>query len=134
MRYKILLIFPLLLILRCSEDDNPIISASQYKEYAHGFWEASSGDTEVTGEIGLIVYNWYAIDTKSHPDSVYVTWDNGIICTRSIAAINNNEIYFSVHDIHAKFTIYSSKYAFATFNQYIKNLVKTSDNPIVLCR
>jgi hypothetical protein len=137
MNYKILLIFTLLLILRCSEDNNPIINLSQYKEYAHGYWEAASGDTQVTNEIGLIVYNWYAIDTKSNNDSIYVTWDDGIACTKTIATINENKIELSVKDIYAKFTIVSSKNASVIFttneNQYEKQLIKTRDNPLVLC-
>lgn len=137
MNYKILLIFPLLLIIKCSEDHNPIINLYQYKEFAHGYWEAASGDTHISGEIGLIVYNWYAIDTKSNNDSVYVTWDDGIACTKTVAKMNENKIELSVKDIYARFTIVGSKYASVIFttneNQYEKQLIKIRDNPWVLC-
>jgi len=140
------LIVIILLVLSCAEKNNPVISSSQYKDFAHGFWEAVSGDTLVTGEIGLIVYNWYAIDTKSNTDSVFVTWDDGIICTKTSALMKENIIEMVVNEIHnerlangihTKFTFKSDKEAFVTFktteNLYEKQLLKIRKDPSVLC-
>ncbi|MBN2031416.1 hypothetical protein JW824_14375 [bacterium] len=137
MNNKIILLIIILFIPGCSEKQNPVISSSQYKDYAHGFWEAARGDIEVTNEIGLIVYNWYAIDTKSNGDSLYVTWDDGIACTKTSAIMKENMIEMQVNEIHAKFIIIDEKEAFVIFktdeNIYQKQLLKVRDDPSVLC-
>lgn len=127
----------LIFISGCSESKNPVLSSSQYQDFAHGFWEAVSGTTLVTGEIGLITYNWYAIDTKSKSDSVYVIWDDGIACTKKSALMKENVIEIIVNEIHAKFTFNSDKEASVTFktdkNRYEKQLLKIRNDPTVLC-
>ncbi len=126
-----------LLIQSCSENKNPVISSSQYREIAHGFWKAVGGDTLVTGEIGLIVYDWYAIDTKSKSYLVYVTWDDGLACTKTGAIIIDNTIVMSVFGIKTKFIIKSDKEASVTFKTngrlYEKQLLKLRNDPRVLC-
>jgi len=91
----------------------------------------------VTGEIGLISYNWYAIDTKSNSDSVYVTWDDGIACTKTSALMKENIIEMVVNEIHTKFTFKSDKEASVTFktkeNLYEKQLLKIRNDPSILC-
>jgi len=137
MNNKIILLILILFIQSCSEKDNPFIGSSQYKDFAHGYWEAVSGDTLVLGEIGLIHYNWYAIDTKSDNDSVYVTWDDGRGCTKTGALMIWNIIEMQVNEIHAKFIIKGDKEASVIFqtneNLYQKQLLKIRDDPSVLC-
>jgi len=45
----------------CSENKNPI-TCQEYRKFAHGDWNAYSGDIQVVNEIGLIVCNIYSID------------------------------------------------------------------------
>lgn len=121
----------------CTKSGNPGIDSSQYKEISHGYWEAVGGDTSVTGEIGLIVYNWYAIDTKTDNDSVYVTWDDGIGCTKTNAMMKEDTIEMSVFGIETKFTIMNENEASVIFKtnlrSYEKQLLKLRNDPTVLC-
>lgn len=123
-----------LFISSCSENG---ISSSEYKEFAHGYWKAVSGDTSVSGEIGLIVYNWYAIDTESNSDSVYVTWDDGLACTKTGGIMNDGTIEMSIYGIKTIFIIKSDIEASVTFKTnndlYEKQLSKLRDDPRVLC-
>ena len=134
---RILLGSLLLSILTCTESINPISSSSQYKDFAKGFWKAINGDTLVTDEIVLIAYNWYAIDTKSESDSVYITWDDGIACTRTASYMKVNIIEMTVDRIHGKFTIKNDLEASVMFktdeNLYEKQLLKIRNDPKVLC-
>ena len=124
----------ILLISGCG--NNPV-SPEVYGGWAHGFWEATSGDIEISNEIGLISYNWYAIDTSSKGDNIFVTWDDGIACTKSSAYMKNNIIEMSVYNVKAEFEIKSNKEAIAYFisngNSYKKGLTKIRNSPDVLC-
>ncbi len=137
MNNKIILLIIILSFQGCSEKNNPFIGSSPYKDFAHGYWEAVSGDTQVSGEIGLISYNSYAIDTKSNGDSVYVTWDDGRLCTKTGAVMIRNIIEMQVNEIHAEFIIKNDKEASVIFqtkeNLYRKQLLKIRDDPFVLC-
>ena len=136
-RKSVTIVF-LLFTLSCYKETNPVTSfSSQYKDFAHGYWEAVGGDTKVTEGIGLIVYNWYAIDTKSKDDSVAVIWDNGWNCTKTNATMKVNVIEMTVRGISAKFIVKNNKEATAYFKSntkiYKKDLEKFRDDPTVYC-
>ena len=111
---------------------NPV-SPEQYRSWAHGYWKATSGNLNVTNEIGLIAYNFYGIDTKSKDDDVIVIWDNGVTCVFSSAYMKDNSIELQVYDVTAKFEIKNNIEAIAYFtsndNSYVKGLTKIGDNP-----
>ena len=127
----------LLFSQNCSKDSSLLDSNAEIKNYAHGYWEAVSGDINVNGEEALIQYSWYAIDTDSDKDSISVTWDDGRACTRSPAIINGNTIEFSAVSFDVKIEIDMNNGANASFKSleksYQKKLNKRRDDPTVLC-
>ena len=103
---------------------------------AHGYWKATAGDTQISSGPGLIVYNWYAIDTTGHGDSVFVTWDDHF-CIRTGALMENNIIQMVVSDVKAEFNIAGEGNASVVFDwngvSYQKQLKKLRPDPTVFC-
>ena len=128
LRYGLLLV---VIFLSCNK--NPIISSSQYKNFAQGFWRAVRGDTDISSGCGMVVYNWYAIETNTSSNSVIVTWDDGIACTRTPGTIYGNRITIEDCSVTAFFKIHSDSEATATFQTedttYTKRLKKIDDSP-----
>ncbi len=126
----------LMFIASCEDGPNDSMDCP-YCSWAHGFWEAIGGETQITGEIGLICYNWYAIETNTGSDSVSVTWDDGIACTTTAGTMHENRIHIEVGNVKADFEMHSELDATATFRTedgtYTKNLEKKRDDPSVLC-
>ncbi len=138
---KVLVIFCSVLLLFfhfCSKDSSPIYSTAAFKNYAHGYWEAVSGDISVNKEEAIIIYNWYAIDTATDNDSVTVTWDDGRACTKSPAIMKGNIIEFSEQGYDVRIEIDMNNGADASFKSlnksYLKRLIKRRNDPTVLCR
>ena len=121
---------------------------NQYRAYAHGFWEAVASDTLGDYGSGLLDCNWYAIDTKSSPDSVLVTWEEEVLCPTKSGVMNSSGEFF-IDDgrfpeegaTTAEFKILSDKKALVKFyvflhsfdHIYEKTLMKTRDDPTVYC-
>ena len=119
-----------------------------FQDYAHGFWRAVAGDTLGDYGQGLLDCNWYAIDTKSSPDSVLVTWEEGLLCPTKSGVMNSKGEFF-IYDgrfpeegsTTAEFIILSEERVFVTFyvlwhnsvHVFEKTLMKTREDPTVHC-
>lgn len=121
------------LLISCADDESVI----NYREATRGFWEAISGDIKISSGPGIVVYNWYAIDTTAHTDSVAVTWDDGLACTTTIAGMSDDEIFIMVGSVEGTFKIHDNESATVTFQwdegSCIKSLEKIRDDPQVFC-
>ena len=127
-------IFIVVLFYGCSSVEPDI----NYRQAAEGFWKTTGGNvTNDEFEIGLIFYNWYAINTSKDAEKVFVTWDNGLNCTETEAALIGDKIIMKVKDINCAFKIVDEKsieVVFITPNKtYTKYLEKISGDPRVLC-
>ena len=115
----------------------PVPESIDYRSWARGFWWAVRGDTEISSGCGLFVYNWYAIETNTGSDSVIVTWDDGLACTRTPGTMYGNRITIEDCGVIALFEIHSDCKATSTFQTedrtYTKTLQKERDDPFVWC-
>lgn len=127
----------LLLLSTCSGDHLAGYSDAEVRKVARGYWEAVGGDTSVTETEAIIAYNWYAIDTEAHGDSVSVLWDNGRTCTKSWGKMRGAVITFSAQSYQVTITIEMQGKARASFksatHSYKKKLKKTREDPSVIC-
>ena len=121
------------LLISCTVDESSI----DYREAARGFWEVESVDPEISSGPAIVVRNWYAIDTTANIDTVTVTWDDGLACTKTVAEIEGDEIFIIVGSVEGVFKIHNDKSAAATFwwneSTCIKQLKKIRDDPQVFC-
>ena len=103
---------------------------------AHGFWQADSGDAIPNGP-GVLVYNWYAIDTDGTEYPISVTWDNGLTCTITEASFEEDKVFMTVGDYFCEFKIEDSKRITLTITyedaKFIKHLTKERDSAEVFC-
>lgn len=123
------------LIYNCGKDPSSpeVYDPVTLRTRFHGYWIATSGDTKVSGEIGLIVYNGYRIDTSTYDDDVIVIWDDGLTSRESIADMKNDIVEFQVLNVKAQFETKNHNEATAYFNSngksYKKELKKIGENP-----
>lgn len=105
---------------------------------ARGYWIKVAGDAPPPSQdaVRIYDYDWYAIDVYID-GRAFVTWDDGLICTRSSGRMEDNEIRLTANDVTATFTFSDATHATATFQHgqdtYVKQLQKTRDNPRVQC-
>ncbi len=126
------------LLISCAGDESAgDESVINYREAARGLWEAISGDTKISSGHAIAYYNWYAIDTTAHTESVAVTWDDGWACTTTIAGMSDDEIFIVVGSVEGTFKIHDDESATVTFQwdegSCVKNLEKIRDDPQVWC-
>ncbi len=123
--------------IRREKISSPEFNVIDNRFLARGYWEATGGDTQISSGIGLLVYNWYAIDIKTAPDVMAVTWDDGLACTTTIGTITGNRIRIVVHHVEAVFELQDKRTINVTFKTddktYKKTLAKKRDDPKVYC-
>ncbi len=107
------------------------------REVARGYWETVMGKLTLDEYPGKIYYyDWYAIEFTSDSNAL-VTWDDGLNCTRTQARIEGNQIRLVAKDVETTFVIHDATHATVTFRRgwqtYVKQLVKTRDDPQVIC-
>ena len=126
------------LLISCADDESAgDESVINYREAARGLWEAISGDIKISSGPGIVVYNWYGIDTTAHIDTMAVTWDDGMLCPTIIVEMSSDEIFIVVGSVEGTFKIHDDESATVTFHwdegSFVKNLEKIRDDPQVFC-
>ena len=117
-------------------------STDLFREFAHGTWMPISGDTVGSTGYGFIDSDWYAMDAVSSPETVFVTWEEGLVCPSKPGTMDGNgKIHLQSGNVGAVFEILSDTSCFATFYEHAgmcvheieKILVKKSNDATVHC-